>query len=571
MSKRNVGTALGVLAAVTFGATAYAASLKDKDAHDDTLLTEKTSYIYYQPIVKAEEKVEEAFTDDVKATKIAGNKRDTLEVKKTVESLNSIKKENQEVVYENYSLDEEEQVEDTEEKAPSQEAPAEEEVKEAEENENEAVAEENSEADPETVTYQGPVEEKPVDVTLYVGCEALNVREAASTDAKIKDTLTKGEEVTGKLQDGWVETANGYVKSDLLTQEKPVVEKKAEPKEEVKETKEAPSEKAQVPEKKVEEKPQTVYKKAYVKVDALNVRDKAGKDGKIVSGLEKGDYLEGNVTNGWLEFDLNGKKAYVDASCLSDEKVEKPVKKAEPVKKEETKQVETKAEQKAPVEEKKDDSFAFTGWVNCDSLNIRKSPNTNSSILGGYKKGDKLSGTVKDGWLKTDKGYVIYSALVDYEVEPNPAPAPVEVKKAETPVAEPAKAQAPAKAQTASGASVASIAQQFAGYPYVWGSSNPSVGFDCSGLVYYAYQQAGVTLSRTSSQQFSNGYAVDLNNLQPGDLIFFSYNGAIDHVGMITSSDGTFIHAANPGTGVIYSNIFSPYYQSSFAGARRIF
>ena len=122
-----------------------------------------------------------------------------------------------------------------------------------------------------------------------------------------------------------------------------------------------------------------------------------------------------------------------------------------------------------------------------------------------------------------------------------------------------------------SGSYVANIASSFQGYPYVWGAADPSYGFDCSGLVTYAYSQVGVNLPHQSAQQYNYGYAVDMNNLQPGDLVFFSYGGGIDHVGIITSSDGTYIHAATPATGVVYDNVYNGYNQTHLRGARRIF
>ena len=78
-------------------------------------------------------------------------------------------------------------------------------------------------------------------------------------------------------------------------------------------------------------------------------------------------------------------------------------------------------------------------------------------------------------------------------------------------------------------------------------------------------------MNRTSQAQYSNGYAVGLNNLQPGDLVFFSYGGGIDHVGIIVDYNGNFVHASNPTRGVVIDNIFSQWYQDVYVGARRIF
>ena len=109
--------------------------------------------------------------------------------------------------------------------------------------------------------------------------------------------------------------------------------------------------------------------------------------------------------------------------------------------------------------------------------------------------------------------------------------------------------------------------------PYIWGASDPNSGFDCSGLTSYAYAQIGVYIPHQSAQQYSYGYSVDYNNLQAGDLVFFSTagTGSIDHVGIMTSSDGTFVHAAGYGSGVRYDNIYNSYYTNCYIGARRIF
>ena len=76
------------------------------------------------------------------------------------------------------------------------------------------------------------------------------------------------------------------------------------------------------------------------------------------------------------------------------------------------------------------------------------------------------------------------------------------------------------------GASALSIALQYEGSPYVWGGTSPSVGFDCSGIVQYAYKQIGVSLPRTSGDQMnyvrSHGrWTTNINELQYGDLVFF--------------------------------------------------
>ena len=261
-------------------------------------------------------------------------------------------------------------------------------------------------------------------------------------------------------------------------------------------------------------------------------------------------------------------------------------------------------------------------YVNTASLNIRasKDATSTSNIVRTIKAGDKLVGHVEGDWFVTNEGYISLNYLannypqdlVNQIKAEEEAKAQAEAKalkeaeekrlaeearKAEeAKIAEEKKAQEEANKQqvkqtvqqteqvveeqainyqapVSQGAQGAvNAASQFVGYSYVWGASDPNVGFDCSGLTSYAYRQVGINLPHNSAAQFNNGYAVDTNNLKPGDLVFFSFGGGgIDHVGMITGSDGSFIHASTPKSGVRYDNVYSSYYQKVFAGARRIF
>lgn len=118
------------------------------------------------------------------------------------------------------------------------------------------------------------------------------------------------------------------------------------------------------------------------------------------------------------------------------------------------------------------------------------------------------------------------------------------------------------------GQQIASYAQKYLGYPYVWGGNGPN-SFDCSGFVKYIYGQFGITINRTATAQMSNGYSVSRDNLAPGDLVFFYGDGGIGHVGMYIGG-GKFIHASNPTDGVIITDLSVSWYSSRYAGARRI-
>jgi cell wall-associated NlpC family hydrolase len=103
------------------------------------------------------------------------------------------------------------------------------------------------------------------------------------------------------------------------------------------------------------------------------------------------------------------------------------------------------------------------------------------------------------------------------------------------------------------------VAKRYLGVPYLWGGTTPR-GFDCSGLVQYCYRQIGISIPRTSRVQFTFGQFIPPSRtdlLEPGDLVFFGYNGdpgRVHHVGMYVGG-GVFIHAPATGDHVKYSSL----------------
>ncbi|MFD9501544.1 NlpC/P60 family protein [Streptomyces sp. NPDC060035] len=94
-------------------------------------------------------------------------------------------------------------------------------------------------------------------------------------------------------------------------------------------------------------------------------------------------------------------------------------------------------------------------------------------------------------------------------------------------------------------------ARQALGSPYVWGADGPS-SFDCSGLMQWAYAQAGVSLPRTSQAQRYAGRTVPLEAARPGDLV--AYRADASHIGMY-AGNGQVIHAPYPGAPVRYDPV----------------
>ena len=111
---------------------------------------------------------------------------------------------------------------------------------------------------------------------------------------------------------------------------------------------------------------------------------------------------------------------------------------------------------------------------------------------------------------------------------------------------------------------VVGIAMRYLGVPYVWGGASPR-GFDCSGLVTYVFAQIGVSLPHSTYALWAMGSPVSRDQLQPGDLVFFS---GLGHMGIYIGG-GQFIHAPHTGDVVKISSM-TGYYSSAYLGARRV-
>ncbi len=115
---------------------------------------------------------------------------------------------------------------------------------------------------------------------------------------------------------------------------------------------------------------------------------------------------------------------------------------------------------------------------------------------------------------------------------------------------------------------VITAARRMLGAPYRYGGADPS-GFDCSGLVAYAYRSVGIQVPRTSSEQFRQAQPVAPDKLLPGDLLFFRLSPPkISHVAIYDGS-GRFIHAPSPGKQVGYASLDNPYWRDHLVGAGR--
>jgi cell wall-associated NlpC family hydrolase len=260
--------------------------------------------------------------------------------------------------------------------------------------------------------------------------------------------------------------------------------------------------------------------------NSLNVRETASTDGAIIGKMvvgsladvvEKGDAwtlihsgnVEGYVSNDYLVFDDDA-GAYAQQVCTT------------------------------------------IATVEADVLMVREEPDTNASILDRAVQNQDLTcieeagdwvhvslenGTV--GYVSAEYVNVHFGTKTAYTID---------------------------ELSSTKRMQVVNYALQFVGNPYVWGGTSLTNGTDCSGFVMRVYQNFGYSLNRSSRAQYSNGVPVSIDELQPGDLVFYAYsNGTIHHVALYIGN-GQIVHACDSRTGIIVSNV---YYNTPY-GARRI-
>lgn len=193
--------------------------------------------------------------------------------------------------------------------------------------------------------------------------------------------------------------------------------------------------------------------------------------------------------------------------------------------------------------------------VKATSLNIREQASTSSAVLGQVP----YAGRVKILWLEPEWARISYNGTEGYVsrqylVVPSQF---VDLSSRGTVV-------------SSKGQAVAEYAKQFLGVPYVYGGASPS-GFDCSGFVYYVFQQFGVTLNRVASDQMSNGTWVSFSEAKPGDIIgFHNSSGYVNHIGIYVGN-GMMIHAPQTGETVRYESVVTGNYSRRISAVRRIF
>lgn len=388
----------------------------------------------------------------------------------------------------------------------------------------------------------------------------LFVREKADKESEAIGVLSKNTKVVVKddSNKSWAKieynNKDAYVSKDYLTNEK------SEQDNNIKKVSESKKDLTK-PKESVKSNSTKSLVNMWVKSPVYLRSDKSISSEKL-GVLDKNTKVLGTVEDGWFKTSKNGKNGFISIKYLQNNKVEE---------KQNGKIDISEVKNKAQVQSSNASNFEgtnYTGYVK-ESVNVRDKDSMDSNVISVLEKGTKVSGVKGKYWLKISEGkYISVNYIQDNKVDSN------QTKNAEVKDSynKESKSNKVITNEGGSGSAVAQAAYNYLGEKYVWGSSQPGVGFDCSGLTSYLYNKVcGISLYRNSAAQSKNGYPVNRENLKQGDLLFFSTNGSgnISHVGIYVGN-GKMIHASTPSTGVIISDIDSNYYSSTFVTARRI-
>lgn len=184
--------------------------------------------------------------------------------------------------------------------------------------------------------------------------------------------------------------------------------------------------------------------------------------------------------------------------------------------------------------------------VTTETLKVREQPNTECVTLTLVPKGEKLEAVrvLDNGWVEIlidDETAYVSGEFVDVQEQLDTAITMTELLYG----------QGVSDVRV----SLCQFAKQYLGNPYVWGGTSLTKGADCSGFVLSVFKNYGITLPHHAASQACCGTKIDMDSIQPGDLVFYSKNGSINHVAIYIGS-GQVIHASSPKTGIKISNVY---------------
>ena len=406
--------------------------------------------------------------------------------------------------------------------------------------------------------------------------ETVRMREEASTESSVVTLISLDEEVEVLSEEGeWYKikykTYTGYVRKDMLD-----VDGKTETAQNTNSENTTSSE--EIKDKIEIGYTGTIASKLDLKlvpsITSSNINTIEENSKIIIKDIiNKWSYVETDNKSGWVLTSKIKVSEQKNEEVKTEENKEQTV---EETKKEENTEKTTSKEETKTEEKKKTE---VTKYVSAETLNMRETANNNAKLINQLKVNTKVTVLETEGtWSKIKvngkTGYVASKYLSDKKVDVTSRSEEISRGKQNTQTENTSsknESNTQGTSSSASGNNIVAYAKKYMGYKYVSGGSSPSTGFDCSGFTSYVYKQCGISISRSSSAQASNGTAVSKSNLQPGDLVIFNNraNTSIGHVGIYIGRN-TFIHAGNSGTGVITTSLSDSYYSARYVTGRRI-
>lgn len=412
----------------------------------------------------------------------------------------------------------------------------------AEETEQTETEAETEVAETEAAETEAPVYENLTDTTVVAQTDGdvyINIRAYPSTDAEIVGKMYHNNAATVLADDGewlYIQSGNctGYVAKYLMTTGAAAEE--------------------------VVENVGTPVAQAHV--DALMVRSEPSEDAEQIGMITSDDaviLLED--LGGWSKISVDGMVGYVCADYVSYD-VDMPMAES---REEEAARIE--AENQAWIEYQRQQEQAYLealaaeqaaweaqnqAWIEYLQSQGQYVDNTadqtytdNTYTDQTYTDGTYTDETYTDGTYTdqavtdqtyTEETYTDQTYTDDTYVDESTASADTGVSSARQKIVD--------------------YALQFVGNPYVWGGTSLTNGADCSGFTQSVMADNGISINRTAGAQSQGGTSVDLSNIQPGDLLFYSGSGdyGIGHVSMYIGN-GQVVHASNSTDGIIVSDI----------------
>ena len=280
-----------------------------------------------------------------------------------------------------------------------------------------------------------------------------------------------------------------------------------------------------------------------------------------------------STTNNWIFVSLNTITGWIPkTSGISTVKSEETTNN-EPTTETTTKQEEIKQE---TTTQTNTTSYSETKYINVNSAYVRSEASTSGSIVTTLIKDTDVKVTGESGdWYKVEygsySGYIYKDLLSDNKSGTTNRSGETLTRNIEE-NNDTESGNNNVETTSSKGEEIVAYANQYLGCSYVYGGSGPST-FDCSGFTMYVYKHFGYSLSHSATAQSYEGTAISKENLQVGDLVFFSDYQTLEGIGHcgIYIGNGEFIHASS-GSGycVKVSNLLSGSYNTRYVTARRL-